>query len=162
MQMQRETALKLNQVLENLRSAEVSFRYNMENHIMNGYPIRIMDECTAKLNDTMHLGLPDAAEFPELYSYLEVKHAKAQKELEKKRKQQEFEESREGKRLRAKEKIDEIQKEIKQCTVLESLNESDLAKCKKRAEELKERSRWLYQELTQAQINFFMEFPDTS
>lgn len=160
--MQREAALRLNQTLENLRSAEASFRYNMEHQIMNGYPIRIMDECKEELNNAVHLGLPDAAEFPDLFAYFEVKHAKAQKELEKKRKQQEFEESKEGKRQKALQNIEKIQKEIKECTIQETKIERDMEWCRRRAEELKEKSRQLYQELTQAQINFMMEFTELS
>lgn len=152
--MQRETAIRLNQTLQNLRSAEESFRYNMEHQIMNGYPIRIMDECNKELNNAVHLGLPDAAEFPDLFAYFEVKHAKAQKELEIKRKQQEFEESKEGKKQKALQNIEKIQKEIKECTVQETKIERDMEWCRKRAEELKEKIGLLYQELTQAQISF--------
>lgn len=160
--MQHETAMSLNTVLDELRSAEHQFKYNMENQIMNGYPIRIMDECKEKLNNAVHLGLPDAKEFPELHAYLEEKYAKIQKDLERKRKIQEFNESTEGKRQKALQHIEDIQKTIKECTVAETVNEREIVQREKKREELKEKSRQLYQQLTQAQINFFMQFPSSS
>ena len=47
--MDSETAKYFSRVLSDLKDAEVQFKFNQDNMIMNGYPIRVIDQCRDKL-----------------------------------------------------------------------------------------------------------------
>lgn len=158
MPMAPDAAQKYDGVLDELRSAEASFRYNMEHQIMNGYPIRIMDECQAKLRDAALLELPDAEQFPELHAYLSKIHDKRAEERERVRKLKEYQESPEGKKEKAMKDLEKIQEEIKRCAQEETHYKKQGELYMKKAEECQARSKLLYQQLTEAHIKFYCEF----
>lgn len=96
--MDRNLADFLTKTLDELESADEQFRFNQENQIMNGYPIRIMDECKQKLEGCLAHALPDAATHPKLHAYMSGLRAAAEAKAEQQRKRDEHLQSPEGRR----------------------------------------------------------------
>jgi len=126
---------------------------------MNGYPVRIMNETRAKLKAAQDLGLPDAEKFPDLHAYfMKMKNNREKYEAEQ-REIKEFEESPEGRKIAATKNMERMQREIKYLLTKEREYEREIERCTKSLELTKERTGNLYKELTQAQIDYYVQFP---
>jgi vancomycin resistance protein YoaR len=106
--MNSETANYFSEVLESLADAEVQFKFNQDNMIMNGYPIRIIDQCREKLKRLEDLELPDAASHPKLHAYMARLHAARDARAEEQRKRNEYLQSPEGRRVERQKQIEEL------------------------------------------------------
>ena len=147
-----QVADELSQVFDRLESAEQNFKYNLENQIMNGYPIRIMDECKKKLLEAQGLGLPDATKYPKLHGYLAKLQTERLERDEAIKKHEEFMQSKEGLKIKAMAEISKLQCEI-QCCNREQFNcENEARKYDEKAKEAKNKAESLYQKLTGAHI----------
>ena len=106
--MDKEVAIHYSSVLRTLADAEVQFKFNQDNMIMNGYPIRIMDQCRDTLKALSDLPLPDAVAHPELHAYMAKMHAARDARAEEQRKREEYLRSPEGRRVERQKQIEEL------------------------------------------------------
>jgi len=106
--MDTQTANHYSSALRTLADAEVQFKFNQDNMIMNGYPIRIMDQCRDILKPLSDLPLPDAVAHPELHAYMVRLHAARDARAEELRKRDEYLQSPEGRREQRKQQIEEL------------------------------------------------------
>ena len=106
--MDKEVAKHYSSVLRTLADAEVQFKFNQDNMIMNGYPIRIMDQCRDTLKALSDLPLPDAVAYPELHAYMAKMHAARDARAEEQRKREEYLRSPEGRRVERQKQIEEL------------------------------------------------------
>lgn len=106
--MDTQTANHYSSVLRTLADAEVQFKFNQDNMIMNGYPIRIMDQCRDILKALSDLPLPDVAAHPELHAYMARLYAARDARAEEQRKRDEYLQSPEGRRAERQKQIEEL------------------------------------------------------
>lgn len=106
--MDNDTANHYSSALRTLADAEVQFKFNQDNMIMNGYPIRIIDQCRDILKPLSDLPLPDAAAHPELHAYMAKLHAARDARAEEQRKRNEYLLSPEGRRVERQKQIEEL------------------------------------------------------
>lgn len=96
MQLNNEQANSFTTILDSLQSAEEMFIYNRANQIMNGYPIRIMDECKRKLKEVLMFDPPDSNAYPKLYQYMiDIKALEEEKRIQLQQKE-DYKKSAEG------------------------------------------------------------------
>jgi len=106
--MDNDTAKHYSSALRTLADAEVQFKFNQDNMIMNGYPIRIIDQCRDILKPLSDLPLPDAAAHPKLHAYMAKLHAARDARAEEQRKRNEYLLSPEGRREQRLKQIEEL------------------------------------------------------
>lgn len=111
--MDSETALYFSRVLSDLKDAEVQFKFNQDNTIMNGYPVRIMDECSQKLAGLAELKLPDAEAYPKLHAYMVELQAARDCKAEEQRKHNEYMQSPDGRREQRLKQIEELKTSLR-------------------------------------------------
>lgn len=147
-----ETADQLSLVLDQLESAESNFQYNLKNQIMDGRPIRIMDECKIKLQEAQSLGLPDASKYPKLHGYLAKLQTERLQKEEAIKKHEEFMQSKDGLKIKAMAEISKLQCEIQTCLREQLKCDNEARKYKEMAQDAKNKADLLYQKLTGAHI----------
>lgn len=107
--MNNQTANYYSEVLNSLADAEVQFKFNRDNLIMNGHPIRIMDQCREKLAGLLEHQLPDAVAYPKLHAYMVELQAARDANAEEQRKHNEYMQSPEGRREQRLKQIEELE-----------------------------------------------------
>jgi hypothetical protein len=137
--MNNETANYYSEVLNSLADAEVQFKFNRDNMIMNGYPIRIMEECREKLKRLSELPLPDAAAHPKLHAHMVEVHAARDARAEEQRKRNEYLQSPEGRREQRKQQIEELKVSLRGFEREHMFCQSEAANYVTRAENAKKR-----------------------
>jgi chromosome segregation ATPase len=137
--MDTETANYFNSVLNSLADAEVQFKFNQDNMIMNGYPIRIMDQCREKLKGLEDLPLPDAVAHPELHAYMARLHAARDARAEELRKRNEYLQSPEGRRVERQKQIEELRGSLREVELHYMVCVSEAAKYTAKAENAQKR-----------------------
>lgn len=137
--MNNETANYYSEVLKSLADAEVQFKFNRDNMIMNGYPIRIMEECREKLKRLSELPLPDAAAHPKLHAHMVEVHAARDARAEEQRKRNEYLQSPEGRREQRKQQIEELKVSLRGFEREHMFCQSEAANYITRAENAKKR-----------------------
>lgn len=70
MELSKEQAMLFTETIVRLDAAKMQFEYCKENQIMNGHPIRVMEECKIKLQNLVHFKIPDVSEYPEIHDYM--------------------------------------------------------------------------------------------
>ncbi len=106
--MDNETANYYSNVLRSLADAEVQFKFNQDNLVMNGCPLRIIDKCRDILKALSDLPLPDVAAHPELHAYMAKLHAARDARAEELRKRDEYLQSPECRREQRLTQIEEL------------------------------------------------------
>jgi hypothetical protein len=106
---------------------------------MNGYPIRIMDQCRDTLKALSDLPLPDAVAHPELHAYMAKMHAARDARAEEQRKREEYLRSPEGVREQRKQQIEELKVSLRGFEREHNFCQTEAANYVTRAENAKRR-----------------------
>lgn len=104
MELTKEQARFFTEVIAKLDCAKQQFDYCKENQIMNGHPIRVMEECKVKLQNLVRFKVPDVLEYPEIHQYMKS----VEPHLEKLKQQEEYEKSPEGQKSKKLKEIEHI------------------------------------------------------
>jgi len=117
-------AVNFSNVLNQLRTAENEYQYNRDKLIMDGRPVRVINECKSRLKNILDHPLPEKELYPELHAYMveqrEIADAKAMEnrkiadaKAEEERKLNEYMMSPEGMRKQRKKKIKELETSLR-------------------------------------------------
>jgi len=150
MMMTSDKAQELNNVLSEMRKFERQYNYCLSEGRMNGYPIRMMDECKKQLQNSVHFGLPDPAAFPELHAYMQPLYTAWLAAAEAQRQKEELEKSPLAKTRAA---MLLLQRNIAESEQRKRDYEAEAERMSRKAAKEQELQQEMYQELTRLQIS---------
>ena len=150
MMMTSDKAQELNKVLSQMREFERQYHVCLQRGQMNGYPIRMMDECKQQLKNSVHFGLPDPAAFPELHAHMQPLYTAWLAAAEAQRQKEELEKSplaitRAAMLL--------LQRNIAESEQRKRDYEAEAERMSRKAAKEQELQQEMYQELTRLQIS---------